>query len=576
MSLLKRINIRNFKGIRETQSISLAQGTYIVGKNNSGKTTVLEAFKFFFDDKAPIDSSFLNRSEFLAKQAGYNRSEISVVFNANEISSKAMQKRIIKRYKNEFEVNKICTYRERTDVSVITYSVNNGKEYSIEDLNSDINKLINSVNVTYLHPQDGEELLKRAQEKLKSRLILNWGRRGAVTDTLEDLKKGWGELRRTSNSYLSRSLSSKLQDVWPGCEVKVNLPSQIEHIIRISDIGIKNSKKFPEIPLTSQGTGAQSMVLYLAHYLLDSDRSLHRGEYHPLWLLEEPESFLHGEMIFTLGKQLASKEWLENIQMITSTHSPIILACSNESEKNVKWVTLDQCAMTMNKPLEEMNTEDIENIGQQMGDVNFEAYFTYAEESKYFLFIEDSREETIKSLENSGIHVNKGLGGTGEINKYIDTFKTISSTIKQAAFFLIDHDLGKKDFKRYIKTRKRVQKKEGLEKYKISPRLYLVLLPKGFTYENLYSEYDNHLEEMTGLLFDEEEGKLVLSETIPAKLSRTHSKIRDKGAPKSWSAAKKRVKNTKDVKDIFWEKVKREHLEISNKYKTAIKELIEE
>ena len=95
-------------------------------------------------------------------------------------------------------------------------------------------------------------------------------------------------------------------------------------------------------------------------------------------------------------------------------------------------------------------------------------------------------------------------------------------------------------------------------------------------YQEGVAEYDKYLEELTQLFFKEQKVKLIFSETIPSKLSRTHSKIRHKGAPKSWNDAKERIKNTKDVKDIFWTKVKKERLEISQKYKDAIKELIGE
>lgn len=577
MNLINSVTIKNFKAIRNKQKINLLQGSYIIGGNNSGKTTALQAIEPFFSNNLPVNEGFLNKSEYLAKKEGYNRCDIEIEFNLEALISKERKRRLLGEYGKICKVSKAFIYRERTRNCVIRFSINGQTEIDEDEIAPDFKNLLDSVKVTYLHPQDGVELLRKAQEKLRNRLILNWGRRGEVTASLEKLKTDWQTLRASSDSYLSRSLSSKLQQIWPGCEVKVNLPKKIEDIIQISDVGIKGSKGMPEISLTSQGTGAQSMVLYLAHFLLDSDRSLHRGEYHPLWLLEEPESFLHADFIFQIGKQLSSKEWLDNIQMVVSTHSPIILASSRESSEQINWTLMKAHNIETNKPLKEWTENDIQSIGNQMGDSNFEVYFTYSENKKYFLFLEDSRKVTRNSLIQSGFEVTKGLNGTGEIIKYIETYPSIQPSVKKDAFFLIDNDLGKKDFTRFLKSDKIVVVKEDISKYKISDGMFILLLPEGCAHEGLFPEFDNFLKEKVDLLFeiDGNTGKYRFSKKIPADLSRTHAAIRDKDLPVDFDSAKWLIKNTKDIKDLFWKKVADENLLIENKFKDALIALIE-
>jgi hypothetical protein len=84
-------------------------------------------------------------------------------------------------------------------------------------------------------------------------------------------------MKREANRYLSQSLTESLQSFWPECEVAINLPKNIKEIIAISDINLQGYKNAPEVELTAHGTGAQSTVLYLAAYLLDSDKTLNRG-----------------------------------------------------------------------------------------------------------------------------------------------------------------------------------------------------------------------------------------------------------------------------------------------------------
>ncbi len=577
MNLINSVTIKNFKAIRNKQKIDLLQGSYIIGGNNSGKTTVLQAIELFFSINLPADEGFLNKSEYLAKKEGHNRCDIEIEFNLEAMNSKERKRRLLTAYGKICKVSKTFIYRERTKNCVIRFSINGQTEINDDEVNPDLKNLLDSVKVTYLHPQDGVELLKKAQEKLRNRLILNWGRRGGVTESLERIKGDWQTLRESSDSYLSRSLSLKLQQIWPGCVVKVNLPKNIEDIIQISDVGIRGSKGIPEVSLTSQGTGAQSMVLYLAHFLLDSDRSLHRGEYHPLWLLEEPESFLHADLIFQIGKQLSSKEWLDNIQMLVSTHSPIILACSRESREQISWILMKTHNIEQNKPLSEWTEGDIESIGNQMGDSNFEAYFTYSENKKYFLFLEDTRKETGDSLVRSGFEVTKGLNGTSEINKYIEIYSSIQPSVKKDAFFLIDNDLGKKEFTRFLKPEKLIVIKEGINKYKISDGMFIFLLPEGCAFEGLFAEFDNFLKEKVDLIYEIEgkTSKYRFLKKIPADLSRTHAAIRDKDVPADLDNAKRLIRNTKDIKDLFWKMVSDENLSLETKFKDALRVLIE-
>ena len=414
MELLKTVKISNFMCFRKSQIFNLSQGTYLIGANNAGKSAVLLAIRCFFDEKIFNDSIFLNRTEFTSKGKGYNKCKISIEFNFDAVETKSRRQRLLKKYGKSLWVSKIFTFREVTKTVIVDYEVS-GKKVALERLDEDIKKIIDSVSITYLHPQEGSNLLLKAQRKLRDRLLLNWGRRGGVTDSLKRLSSAWEDLRKNANSYLSRALTSSLQEVWPGSQTKINLPRSINDIIAISDISFQGNQKLPEIQLTSQGTGAQSMVLYLTHFLLDSDRSLHRGEYHSIWLLEEPESFLHADLVFKLGKQLNSRHWLDNIQMIVSTHSPIILASSRLAEGRIQWILLHQHAVEKNKKIEYWSTDEIVDIGSRMGDSNFDVYFNASLTYEDLIFLEDKKDITKEAFTNCGIKITKSLGGVGEV-----------------------------------------------------------------------------------------------------------------------------------------------------------------
>lgn len=387
----------------------------------------------------------MNKTEFAGKQEGFNRAEIAIEFDLSVASGKIRRKRLTSKYGAHLTVRKSFIYREATGTVVVEYQVGNKTYAFLDALEKEAQEVVGAVSVAYIHPQEGEDLLEKAQEKFKQRLFNNWGRHASVSEQLQALQTKWNELRKTANSYLSSTLTENLKTIWPHSTTKVDLPERIEDIVAVSEISFRSSSSLPEVTLTSQGAGAQSIVLYQTHYILDSDRSLHRGFYVPVWLLEEPESFLHTDIAVKLGNLLASDEWLESIQMVVSTHSPVILASSRKNADRARWITMDAHAVLEQRRVDAITDGDIDTIGKMMGDPNFDAYFTASQRGP-LMFIEDSRPLTKTKLEEVGISVTKALEGTSVVKKYIEVFRTVFGIVPHKAFFLLDNDKGVKEF----------------------------------------------------------------------------------------------------------------------------------
>ena len=80
MVKIKEVSIQNFRSYKERISFSLENLTVLVGKNDIGKSTILEALDIFFNDKsatAKIDKEDINKQ---AIQEGNNETIISVIF----------------------------------------------------------------------------------------------------------------------------------------------------------------------------------------------------------------------------------------------------------------------------------------------------------------------------------------------------------------------------------------------------------------------------------------------------------------------------------------------------------------
>lgn len=336
-SLLKAIYIRNFKVFRAETKIEFHSSTYLVGPNNSGKSTVLLAIRYFFDDALYEERNFLNKSEVISRTTGARKSEITIVFNLMNLNNSGLRAKF-DRSRKEIEVKKIAHLSE-SGVLRISYEVD-GKQYGLSNLPEHIRALVNGIKINYLHPQQGEVLLHEAQLKLRRRLLDNWGRRKTMTKAMQALENEWKSFRELAKSYLSESLNDNVKRIWPDSEVSISLPQDVKTILEISDISFSSRKSNPMVNLLSQGSGAQALILYFTHYILDSDKAISRSrgaEHHPIWLIEEPESFLHADLISKIADQFNSEDWLSNIQFVISTHSSILLAKSHVREGAVMW-----------------------------------------------------------------------------------------------------------------------------------------------------------------------------------------------------------------------------------------------
>jgi len=568
MNFIQKISLKNFRGFRAKTSFDLGQLTYVIGVNNAGKTNVLHGLKGFFDDGYFSDASFLNRAEFVAKKSAYNKAELAIDFDLRELTTKTRKTRLIKRYGETLSLTKNIAYTPDSGSIFIEWRVNG---QNVEKLPEDIAWLLKSVKVTYIHPQEGKQLLINVQKRLRQRLLANWGRGAALTHAINELENGWRLMRESASRYLSQALSDSLQSFWPDSSVIIDLPKNFREVVEVSDISFRGYKSAPEINLTAQGTGAQSTVLYLAHYILDSDRTLNRGEYHPVWLMEEPESFLHADLLVRLAKQIHSDDWLKNIQMLVSTHSPLLLASSRASSSSVVWNVLkNQEGPEMHK-LPDVDNEDISLIGKLMGDPNFLTYFNIAQDQK-LIFLEDIKEDVLNAFKNSGIPVTKGLGGIPEVGNYLDVLSATPEFLRSLAYFIVDADHGLKDIERHYKDAKLIKEKDGFKKYRVSDlqNAYLVLLPEGTAVEGLFDEYPNHLQECISKIWKKD---FSLKSTIPTSLSRVTDKARST-AVSSKAEAIALIRNKQDVKELFWAKVKSEGYKIGATKSTALKDLL--
>jgi AAA15 family ATPase/GTPase len=550
MGIIYQVGIKNFECFRDEVRINLRDATFLIGENNSGKSSIFRAISLFFEELR-FEERCLNKTLYKGKRVGYNISEITLVFDLNSIKTTALKDRLL-RFNNKndrLEIKKRFTHRDSGDI--IEFIIN-GLSYNLDLLPLDFKQLISSIKLNYIHPQEGGELLKRAQIKLRNRLLDNWGRSTVMSREMKSLEEGWEEYRKQASEYLSGLLTENVKNFWGKGEVKINLPKSVKEIIDIGDITFQMDESFPEISLTSQGTGVQQSLLYYASYVLDSDKTMSRNkEYHPVWLLEEPESFLHADMIIKLSKDLTSSSWLENLQLLVTTHSGLLLSNSLKNKEKIVWNLLEEFKIKDSFNPEDIDYKIVNKIGYLMGDSNFDIYF-YSSLSK--VFVEDSSNVFVNKLIDVGINA-KGIGGISELNRHLkamDAVNAISVGKTLKTKFILDGDDGKKEIKSYLTQENLLDKKGGFRRYRISNGSTLIILPEGECAEDLFLEFEDYINEQMHNLCGED---LLLKSSCEGHLSSVYSNLKHKYASnpiESWEILENKLRKDDLVKNNFW------------------------
>ncbi|HLZ14697.1 MAG TPA: ATP-binding protein [Candidatus Saccharimonadales bacterium] len=571
-AILTNIAIKNFKLFRSSESFELAQGTYFIGTNNSGKTTALQAIRYFFDDNLYESGDFLNRTEANSRKTNSRTSEISVSFDLGGVNKKRLRETLVKKYGKSLTVAKLV---KQTDTGVLEYRYRlNLVETDWDNLPPDVRELIQSIKVNYLHPQRGAELLEDAQIKLRRRLLDNWGRARAVTQSMRDLEEQWDSFRTTATQYLSDSLQANIQRVWPDGQVSIDLPRDIKDILAISDISFSGYKGAPSVDLLNQGSGAQSLILYFTHYMLDIDRTAHRAaEHHPIWLLEEPESFMHPDLISQFGTEINSSAWTDNIPLVVSTHSSILLSRSRMLGKDSFWHSLSQERGSVSKSSDQWTNAEIDDIGKLMGDSNFKFYFEAAK-SNTTIYSEDERRETLDGLIRSGINVTKSVKGITKFKQMVNTLLALDKNILRSRMIvLVDNDDGFREIENIIETREIASRSQfKLFQVKELQGAFVIVLPDNYAAEDLYTELASRLDVVANEVFD---ANLKLKGSQSMDLSSLVTKFRHNN-PRNREEALRIIRKHDEFKLRFWRTVDDKGWKVAPENVEAILKLISE
>ncbi len=311
---LKNIRIRNFRTIQDETFLELDDHATIVGPNNSGKTNILKAIQIFFtgyENKEGYD----RKRDFTRSSTKTSKTTINVTFTKEE---NTFDNLIFKEYGEIYEYLESELHNPSEFTIYLTFNENNPNyqlhsnvkkkadksgHYSLKQ-KTIITKVLDHFSIHYI-----------ASEKSVKEVFNN-----LITPLLSiELGKKLLENKNLINSVFedtSKTISKHLNECnLSGFEFTIRPPEdEFSKMIKGFEFLLKDSI---ETNVFEKGMGIQTASLLACFLWVTEQEKL--VEKQVIWLLEEPESFLHPSLSETHKKLLDRLRFMSIV--INSTHS---------------------------------------------------------------------------------------------------------------------------------------------------------------------------------------------------------------------------------------------------------------
>lgn len=412
---LCELQIKNFGCIGDTHlKVKIDNIVVLIGANNVGKSTVLDAYEAFQGGGTLAIENFHNSDE-------KNTIEIIGIFNElnqydiEQIGSKWNY--IHPQYGDAIQYKYVW---DKADSKGVKYSWSNEENDWIKGgMGGWDTKIASCIpQPLKINPFDSSDVLEKQiieilTAAVKEKIKKDNSKLSGMINKLNDLaNEVHSEISESLNSTTNR-LENNLNDVFPNYKVKIQPEAgkfEADKIIASGSHVRITDPKGNEFPLDKQGTGLQRTFLWSAiESLADSDnlkvgKKPISSDSPRILLVEEPESFLHPPAIRAAREALYKIAELENWQVIITTHSPIFIDVSKEHTTIIR-VDKTETGMTRTFSTDKAGFDEDERKRLQMiracnPSVN-EFFFT----DKIVLVEGETEQAIFQSLKNADVNL---------------------------------------------------------------------------------------------------------------------------------------------------------------------------
>lgn len=339
---IKKIVINNIKAIERIElSFNRAKRLILlIGHNNSGKTSILEAVKFFFsedvkgNDLWPLDDSgqykdLTENDVYVLAEIGLEDLEIEKI--KEDLKEPKQDKKIDNCFVNNALIIKKKIRKTKTSIKATEYHIQNSKG-QFENITGYVPNTARILpRFMYLpsiaNLEDYQSASQRVQHNFEELFELyfeglKWQEDETIKKLVKDLiqninsKIKIGEIEKSLKSY-SKLLDLGIKDINlnQGFQDVSDLANLIKKVSMIVNDGIKCEAKY-------KGSGTQRILIFGLLKLIAKQRKLQRIR-ETIFLIDEPDLHLHPQLQKQI-KQIIEK-LADNFHTIVASHSHLMI-----------------------------------------------------------------------------------------------------------------------------------------------------------------------------------------------------------------------------------------------------------
>lgn len=378
MHRLSHLVIKNFRACRDV-SLPLEGYTPLVGQNNTGKSTILQAVEWVLKPKALSTTDFAdpdNPVEVAACIDGVSDEVLNQIPDANHrraiapycregrlwirvaatgTSAKAIRKQVwdVDQCPHDGRPEHWRNYPTGLPEAVSALLPEPLVVQAMHDVGEDLGKAKGGTTIKGLLDEIMGPLLE-AHAELQSAL-----------DTIHHVLSADGDNRSDHLQQFDTDATNALTHFFPGLTLDLDLQVvDVKEFFKAGDLHVTERSTGDRRRFDEMGSGAQRGIqMALIRYLAKMRTSEADNPARRLLLIDEPELYLHPQGVRRLRHALASLSDA-GFQVVFSTHSPLMLSRDNAADTVVVGKTAEEGVET-HKPLRQTVEEAIEGAESQ-------------------------------------------------------------------------------------------------------------------------------------------------------------------------------------------------------------------
>lgn len=307
-----RLRVKNYRSIKSEVTVNLENGLTLVGPNNSGKTNILKSLQLFFSGP---NGSLYNLHRDLPFGSTNEQTSITIYFLHEERQDSNFLKTYIKML-SHIEGSKQLT----KEIPLFLYFTSTGKPVYKFFSNDKIKPKL-SQSFQKLHQESLDSLLssfvckyipsEKSSSFLYESFLLPFIKKGVAEIIQEKISSVTAELEKISENINQQLNNGGVKNIKSIFKVPGDL---MESVLSKFDFDIDDGNS---TGAEFKGSGIQATTLLASlNWISEKERNDGRSV---IWLIEEPESYLHPNLA-TACKTILNNLSL-NYLVVTTTHS---------------------------------------------------------------------------------------------------------------------------------------------------------------------------------------------------------------------------------------------------------------